>query len=43
MVELLSSMGVVGIVLLVVGYLAIFWLAKMIDEKSDFDDWNDND
>ena len=43
MIELISSIGVIGVIMLAVGFVAIFWLAKVIDERSPFDDEGDSD
>lgn len=37
MVELFASLGVLGVLMLVIGFVAIFWLAKMIDDRNDYE------
>jgi len=43
MIELISSIGVVGILILVFGYIAIFWLAQIIDARDPYNDEGDTD
>ena len=42
MIELFASIGFVGVIMLLVGFVAVFWLAKLIDDKSD-DDWGQDE
>jgi hypothetical protein len=35
MIELFSSIGVIGVVMLIVGFGLIWWLAQIIDDKGD--------
>lgn len=42
MIETLASMGVVGILILVVGYIGIFYLAQVIDARDPYNDERDN-
>jgi hypothetical protein len=42
MLELLASIGVVGIVILIVGFVTLFWLAKLIDGISDYEGKDDD-
>jgi len=37
MLELLASIGVVGVLMLVVGFFTILYLAKLIDDKNDYE------
>lgn len=41
MLELLSSIGILGILTLVVGYATLFWLAQVIDARDPYDDEGD--
>jgi hypothetical protein len=41
MLELIGSIGVLGIFILVFGYIAIFWLAQVIDDRDPYDDEGD--
>ena len=43
MLELIASIGVLGILTLVVGYIAIFWLAQVIDARNPYDDEGEKD
>jgi hypothetical protein len=46
MLEFFASiglMGFVGVMILVFGYIAIFWLAQVIDERDPYDDERDTD
>jgi hypothetical protein len=43
MIELITSIGVGGIIILVVGYVGIFWLAQVIDARDPYNDERDND
>jgi hypothetical protein len=40
MFEIFASIGVVGVIILTVGFGLIFWLAKVIDSR---DDWSDDE
>jgi hypothetical protein len=42
MIELFSSIGVIGVVMLIVGFGLIWWLAQIIDDKNLFDDEGDS-
>lgn len=42
MLELLASIGVVGVLILIVGFVTLFWLAKLIDGITDYEG-NDDD
>lgn len=42
MLELLASIGVLGVLMLVVGFFAILYLAKLIDDRNDYEG-NDDD
>ena len=43
MIETIASIGVVGILILVVGYIVIFYLAQVIDSRDPYDDDGDTD
>jgi hypothetical protein len=46
MVEFIASislMGFLGVMILVFGYIAIFWLAQVIDTRDPYDDERDTD
>ena len=43
MIELITSIGVGGIIILIVGYVGIFWLAQVIDARDPYNDERDND
>jgi len=38
MIELLTSIGLGGILILVTGFVSIFWLAKVIDSRDPYDE-----
>jgi len=38
MIELIASIGVGGILILVIGYVGIFYLAQVIDSRDPYDD-----
>ena len=42
MIELLTSIGLGGILILAVGFVGIFWLAQLIDARDPHDE-GDND
>jgi hypothetical protein len=42
MIELLTSIGLGGILILAVGFVGIFWLAQVIDSRDPYDE-GDND
>lgn len=37
MLELLASIGAVGVLMLVVGFFAILFLANLIDDRNDYE------
>lgn len=37
MFEFLVSIGIFGLLMLAIGFVAIFWLAKLIDGISDYE------
>lgn len=37
MFELLASIGIFGLIMLTVGFVVIFWLARLIDGISDYE------
>jgi len=39
----ISLMGLVGVMILVFGYIAIFWLAQIIDARDPYNDEGDTD
>jgi hypothetical protein len=43
MIEAIASIGIVGILILVVGYISIFYLAQIIDARDPYDDEGDKD
>jgi len=43
MLELFSSIGVLGLAMLIVGFGLMWWLAQIIDDKNIFDDEGDTD
>jgi hypothetical protein len=43
MIETIASIGIVGILILVVGYIAIFYLAQVIDARDPYNDEGDKD
>lgn len=43
MFELLASIGVIGILMVVFGFVAILWLAKLVDERTDYEESGDDD
>jgi len=46
MIEFFASiglMGLFGVMILVFGYIAIFWLAQVIDDRDPYDDEGDKD
>lgn len=42
MIELFTSLGLLGLLMLGVGFVLILWLAKMIDDRNDYEG-NDED
>jgi hypothetical protein len=43
MLELFGSIGLLGLLMLVVGFGLMWWLAQIIDDKNIFDDERDSD
>jgi hypothetical protein len=43
MFEIFSSIGVIGIVMLIVGFSVIWWLEQLINNKDLFDDGDRDD
>ena len=43
MFEAIASIGIGGVLMLVVGYISIFYLAQIIDAKDPYDDEGDKD
>jgi hypothetical protein len=43
MLELFSAIGVLGILMLIVGFALIWWLAQVIENTNIFDDEGDID
>jgi hypothetical protein len=39
----ISLMGFVGVMILIFGYIAIFWLAQVIDTRDPYDDEGEKD
>jgi hypothetical protein len=39
----ISLMGLFGVMILVFGYIAIFWLAQVIDARDPYDDEGEKD
>ena len=43
MFEAIASIGIGGVLMLLVGYISIFYLAQIIDDKDPYDDEGDKD
>jgi hypothetical protein len=43
MLELIASVGVVGFIMLAIGYVGIFYLAQQIDARDPYEDERDRD
>jgi len=43
MIELFTSIGLGGILIFVLGYAAIFWMAQVIDSRDPYNDEGDTD
>jgi hypothetical protein len=43
MLEVIASIGIGGIIMLIVGYIALFYMAQLIGSKDPYEDEGDND
>jgi hypothetical protein len=43
MLELIASIGVVGFLMLTIGYVAIFYMARLINSRDPYEDEGDRD
>ena len=43
MLESIASIGVGGLLMLVIGYLGLFYLARIIDSRDPYEDEGDSD
>jgi hypothetical protein len=41
MLELFASVGIVGLIMLIIGFGLLWWLAQIIEDKNIFDDERD--
>ena len=43
MLEIIASIGVVGFLMLAIGYVTIFYMAQVIDSRDHYEDEGDKD
>lgn len=43
MIEAIASIGVGGILMLVIGYVGLFYMARLIDSRDPYEDEGDTD
>jgi len=43
MLELIASIGVIGFLMLAIGYVTIFYMAQVIDSRDPYEDEGDKD
>lgn len=43
MLEVIASIGIGGIIMLIVGYVGIFYMAQLIDSRDPYEDERDRD
>jgi hypothetical protein len=43
MFEAIASIGIGGVLILVIGYIALFYMAQVIDSRDPYDDEGDRD
>lgn len=43
MIEAIASIGVGGILILVIGYVGLFYMARLIDSRDPYEDEGDTD
>jgi hypothetical protein len=43
MLEIITSIGVVGFLMLAIGYVTIFYMAQVIDSRDPYEDEGDKD
>jgi hypothetical protein len=43
MLESIASIGVGGILMLIIGYVGLFYMARIIDSRDPYDDEGDSD
>jgi hypothetical protein len=43
MIETIASIGIGGIIMLIVGYVGLFYMAQLIDSRDPYEDEGDRD
>ena len=43
MIEIIASIGIGGIIMLIVGYISLFYMAQLIDTRDPYEDEGDRD
>lgn len=43
MLEIITSIGIVGFLMLAIGYVAVFYMAQVIDSRDPYEDEGDRD
>ena len=43
MIETIASIGIGGIIMLIVGYVGLFYMAQLIDSRDPYEDEGDKD